>query len=166
MAISLPQTRFGTHAPPLSVVRGQHKYSIFRSGFNHTVADRGTRRQPSIERYISKRPLSLLICEAKSAPAKHERSSFCTRFLDRSNLIDLDEVTARIIEYGHGCHSHVCWFHSELHAQLFQSGILFLNVVNLKCRERYPVRQQGLFKCLSVNCHVAQNMRTRELHQG
>jgi hypothetical protein len=46
--------------------------------------------------------LRLLICEAKSDLAKHELAYSCIRFLDSSNLIDLDEVTASIIEYGHG----------------------------------------------------------------
>ena len=53
-----------------------------------------------------------------------------TRFLDSSDLLELDEVTASIIEYGHGSHSHVCRLHRKLHAQLFQPGILFLNIIN------------------------------------
>src|SRR5215212_4379239 len=84
--------------------------------------------------------------------ANHELASSCTRFLGSSNLMDLDEVTARIIEDGHGCHSHVCWLHRKLHTQRFQSGILFLNVVNLKCRERYPIRKQRLFE--RFHCRV------------
>src|SRR4051812_34184434 len=84
--------------------------------------------------------------------ANHELASSCTHFLGSSNLMDLDEVTAGIIEDGHGCHSHVCWLHRKLHTQLFQSGILFLNVINLKCRERYPVLKQRLFE--RFHCRV------------
>jgi hypothetical protein len=46
--------------------------------------------------------------------ANHELAA-CTRFLGGRNLMDLDEVTARIIEDGHSCRSHVCGFHRKLY---------------------------------------------------
>src|SRR5512146_2344453 len=95
------------------------------------------------KRYDSRR---IAIYEATSDSATHELAYSCIFFLDSSNLMDLDEVTACIIEDGHGCHSHVCWFHSKLHAQLFQSGILLLNVVNLECRERYLILKQRVLE--------------------
>ena len=57
-----------------------------------------------------------------------------TFLLAQLHLIELYQVTARIIKYSSGYRPLFFWFLSKHHAQLFQPFVLFLNIVNSKCR--------------------------------
>jgi hypothetical protein len=65
------------------------------------------------------------------------------------------EVAARIIKYGDGYYSRICWLHCEQHFQRSQAFILFLNIVNSKRRGRYPCLKKSSLEFLGGDSRVA-----------
>ena len=48
----------------------------------------------------------------------------------RLDLVDLDEVATRIIQYGDGGLPRICWLHGKRYAQLFQPLVLLVNIID------------------------------------
>ena len=55
---------------------------------------------------------------------------------DGVDLLDLDEIAARVMEDSHGGHAQIGWLHREFHAQRFQAGVLGRHVIHLEGRNR------------------------------